>query len=163
MDNQQKATGRLLLRIFCVLLLIAPATGLAQSQPAFQKIIDEDYQPPNIVLVLLDWGRRDAIGVYSEKDVSTPNIDRLANEGVRFENAYTPATLCSPARASIITGTYPHAHGVRKTMYPPGINGGLPTMYLEPIANPFDEPEIQTCDKFSEVHYEFRFCHCAHW
>ena len=43
---------------------------------------------------------------------ATPNIDRLAREGVRFDNAVCPTPFCSPTRASIITGLYPHAHGI---------------------------------------------------
>ncbi|SVE13894.1 uncharacterized protein METZ01_LOCUS466748, partial [marine metagenome] len=42
----------------------------------------------------------------------TPNIDRLANEGIRFQTVYTTCPVCSPARGSIITGLYPHAHGI---------------------------------------------------
>ena len=115
---------------------LAPPSGDMQEPPA------------NVVLILFDWARRDAIGVYSKKDVSTPNIDRLANAGVRFDNAYTTATLCSPARASVITGVYPHTHGIRKTMYPAGIPGSLPTMYQEPIANPFDDARFKLAINF---------------
>ena len=109
---------------------------------------DERQRPPNVVLILMDWARRDALGVYSDKDVSTPNMDRLAERGVRFDNAYTPATLCSPARASIMTGLYPHAHGVRKTMYEPGITGNLPTMYHDPIADPFADERFNLAINF---------------
>ena len=109
---------------------------------------DARQRPPNIVLILLDWGRRDALGVYSDKDVTTPHMDALAERGVRFDNAYTPATLCSPARASILTGLYPHAHGVRKTMYEPGITGSLPTMYHDPIADPFADQRFNLAINF---------------
>ncbi|NKB37669.1 MAG: sulfatase-like hydrolase/transferase [Gammaproteobacteria bacterium] len=121
--------------------------------------------PPNVVLILFDWARRDAIGIYSDKNVSTPNIDKLAAAGVRFENAYTPATLCSPARASLITGTYPHAHGIRKTMYPAGINGGLPTMYQDPIANPFDDARFSLAINFPKylTNSGFAMAHIGKW
>ena len=42
----------------------------------------------------------------------TPNIDKLAEEGVLFKNTYTTCPVCSPARASIMTGKYPHSHGI---------------------------------------------------
>jgi choline-sulfatase len=129
-------------------LLISCLTGQAQESELLSVAYGEGQRPPNIVLILLDWARRDAIGAYGENPVQTPNIDALANEGVRFDNAYTPATLCSPARASIITGIYPHAHGIRKTMYPAGINGGLPTMYPDPIANPFDDERFNLAINF---------------
>lgn len=165
MSPRQDCSAGFLPRFFCALLLFAPVIGSAQDQRELQEIYDESTNPPNIVFILLDWARRDAIGAYSDKDVSTPNIDRLANEGVRFENAYTPATLCSPARASIITGTYPHAHGVRKTMYPPGINGGLPTMYLEPIANPFDRSQFNLAINFPKyiTNSGFATAHIGKW
>ena len=132
-----------------VIFSLLPGTMAAADKGKLQDIYAEEQQtPPNVVLILFDWARRDTIGVYSDKPVSTPNIDRLAAAGVRFDNAYTPATLCSPARASLITGTYPHAHGIRKTMYPSGINGGLPTMYQDPIANPFDDARFSLAINF---------------
>lgn len=144
-----KTVQTIILALGCALFLSLPTTSSAQIPGKLPRIYDEaDQRPPNIVLILFDWARRDAIGVYSSKEVSTPNIDRLANDGVRFDNAYTPATLCSPARASIITGTYPHAHKLRKTIYPAGINGGLPTMYSDPIANPFDDGRFNLAINF---------------
>jgi arylsulfatase A-like enzyme len=67
---------------------------------------------PNILLILTDQHRLSALGSYGRTPCRTPNLDRLAAEGVRFENAYTTCPVCSPARASIITGQYPHRHGV---------------------------------------------------
>lgn len=68
--------------------------------------------PPNVLLVTLDTTRRDAIGVYSGSD-ATPNIDRIANEGYRFDRAYTVTPLTIPAHSSIHTGMYPPRHGVQ--------------------------------------------------
>ncbi len=69
-------------------------------------------RPPNILLILTDQHRLSALGCYGPTPCSTPNIDRLAREGVRFERVYTTCPVCSPARATIITGQYPHRHGV---------------------------------------------------
>jgi len=66
----------------------------------------------NLILVLTDQHRLSAIGAYGDTPCRTPHIDRLAAEGVLFERAYTTCPVCSPARASILTGLYPHAHGV---------------------------------------------------
>jgi len=67
---------------------------------------------PNIVLLIADnLGWKD-LGCYGNKDVGTPNLDRLAREGIRFTNAFITASSCSPSRASIITGQYPHSNGV---------------------------------------------------
>lgn len=67
---------------------------------------------PNILFILTDQHRLEAVGCYADTVCRTPNIDRLAREGVRFENAYTTSPMCTPARASLITGQYPHAHGM---------------------------------------------------
>ena len=71
-----------------------------------------DAQKPNILFVFTDQHCLSAVGCYGETPCQTPNIDRLAREGVRFETAYTVCPVCSPARATIMTGLYPHAHGV---------------------------------------------------
>ena len=52
------------------------------------------------------------MGAAGHPFLQTPNIDRLAREGVRFSNAFVPTSLCSPARASFLTGRYAHAHRV---------------------------------------------------
>ena len=68
---------------------------------------------PNVLFILCDDLRPDALGCYGSKHVPTPNIDRLAREGTRFANAFCTTSLCSPSRASILTGQYAHRHGVR--------------------------------------------------
>ena len=69
--------------------------------------------PLNIVLVTADTLRADKLGCYGNSHIKTPNIDRMAEEGVLFENATTVVPLTLPAHASIFTGTYPMYHGVR--------------------------------------------------
>jgi N-acetylglucosamine-6-sulfatase len=68
---------------------------------------------PNVLFILCDDLRPDALGCYDSKYVKTPNIDALARGGVRFANAFCTTSLCSPSRASILTGLYAHRHGVR--------------------------------------------------
>ena len=63
---------------------------------------------PNVLLITADQLRADAIGPGGNAFVQTPNLDRLAESGVNFTNAYTPSPICVPARASITTGNYPH-------------------------------------------------------
>jgi N-acetylglucosamine-6-sulfatase len=67
---------------------------------------------PNIVFILIDDLRADDIGCAGHPFVKTPNIDRLAREGVRFRNMFATTPLCSPSRASFLTGQYAHTHGV---------------------------------------------------
>jgi len=70
----------------------------------------EATRPPNILVFFCDQLRLDLLGCYGVQSVRTPNLDALAGESVVFERAYTPTALCSPARASLMTGLYPHAH-----------------------------------------------------
>jgi len=63
---------------------------------------------PNILLITSDQMRADAMGCSGNPDVKTPHLDRLAQSGVCFTNAFTPDPICVPARASITTGCYPH-------------------------------------------------------
>lgn len=67
----------------------------------------------NLLLITIDTTRADHIGCYGYKDTETPNIDRVAAEGVRFEKAYTSIPITLPSHSSILTGTYPLYHEVR--------------------------------------------------
>jgi len=67
---------------------------------------------PNIVFILVDDLRWDALGSMGHPFVKTPNIDRIARQGALFANYFVTTPLCSPSRASILTGRYVHAHGV---------------------------------------------------
>lgn len=67
-------------------------------------------QRPNVLVLFCDQFRPDLMGCYGGEQVRTPNLDALAAESLVFENAYTPTAICSPARASLLTGLYPHAH-----------------------------------------------------
>jgi arylsulfatase A-like enzyme len=73
---------------------------------------EPDPQKPNFVFILIDdMGWRDA-GCYGSKFYETPNIDRLASEAMRFTDAYAACPVCSPTRASIMTGKYPARLGL---------------------------------------------------
>ncbi|HWB00870.1 MAG TPA: sulfatase-like hydrolase/transferase, partial [Pirellulales bacterium] len=67
---------------------------------------------PNILLVVTDDQRFDMLGCAGHPAAQTPNIDRLAREGMLFRKFYAATPLCSPSRASILTGLYPHKHRV---------------------------------------------------
>ncbi len=66
----------------------------------------------NIILILTDDHRYDAMGFMGHPFLETPNLDRLAKDGVHFANAFVTTSLCSPSRASILTGLYAHNHHV---------------------------------------------------
>jgi arylsulfatase A-like enzyme len=106
-------------------------------------------KPPNILLVLFDKCRTDAWSCYDERPGSaTPHLDAIAQQGTRFANAFTPAALCGPARASILTGKYPHAHGLQRNVYPMP-RGRVNTNYPEPIADPFRDGRFRLWDNFA--------------
>jgi len=67
---------------------------------------------PNVVLILSDNQQAATLGCYGNSEIYTPNLDRLAREGVKFNNAYCPNGFCSPCRASLLTGKMPSQHGV---------------------------------------------------
>jgi choline-sulfatase len=67
---------------------------------------------PNIVLILADDHGEWAMGCSGNAEVRTPNLDALAASGTRFENFFCTSPVCSPARASILTGRMPSQHGI---------------------------------------------------
>jgi choline-sulfatase len=73
-----------------------------------------DRDRPNVLWICTDQQRFDTLGCYGNDHVDTPNIDRLAERGTRFERAYCQSTVCAPSRASFLTGRYPRTTGVRQ-------------------------------------------------
>src|SRR5688572_15432053 len=67
---------------------------------------------PNIVFILIDDLRWDELGIAGHPYIKTPNIDRIGREGAFFRNAFMTTPLCSPSRASFLTGQYAHSHGI---------------------------------------------------
>lgn len=93
-------------------------------------------RPPNVLLIIYDKCRADAIGTYGNTGALTPNLDQLAASGVRFDRAFTPQALCGPARASMLTGLAPHSHGLTHNVYPSPA-GKTHTNFPDPIPDPF--------------------------
>ncbi len=95
---------------------------------------------PNFLIVLTDDQRWDAMSHMGCPLLKTPHMDRLASEGIRFSNAFVTTSLCSPSRASFLTGQYAHRHRIRgnRTPMPPGLElfpmllqrGGYDTAYF---------------------------------
>ena len=67
------------------------------------------YMNKKVILIMTDTQRTDMLGCYGAGDMRTPNLDRLAGEGIRFDQAYTTQPVCQPARSAIFTGSYPHS------------------------------------------------------
>jgi arylsulfatase A-like enzyme len=89
-------------RFLCLAALAAP--GLAFPALAADR--------PNIIFIMSDDHAAHAIGAYGSRVNSTPNIDRLAREGLRLDNVFATNSICTPSRASILTGQYSHVNGV---------------------------------------------------
>lgn len=83
-----------------------------------------DAKHPNLVIILADDLGYGDLGAYGHQIVKTPNIDKLAQEGVKFTDYYAPAPLCSPSRAGLLTGRMPFRTGIRSWI-PEGKNVAL--------------------------------------
>jgi N-acetylglucosamine-6-sulfatase len=92
--------------VLLCLLLTGPSSGLAQRRSGASGA------RPNIVFILIDDLRWDELGCAGHPFIQTPNIDRIAREGAMFRNAFYTTPLCSPSRASFLTGQYAHTHGI---------------------------------------------------
>src|SRR5688572_13466446 len=88
-----------------IILMIAGSVCLAPANRPQQR-------RPNIIFILIDDLRWDDLGISGHPFVRTPNIDRIGREGAQFRNAFMTTPLCSPSRASFLTGQYPHTHGI---------------------------------------------------
>src|SRR6476646_2213537 len=106
------------------LLLIAAFVYLAASAVSFAEA-----RRLNIVLILTDNQGAWTLGCYGNPDIQTPNIDRLAREGMLFENCYSSNAVCSPTRATLLTGLIPSQHGVHSYLGAGGAQIGPKAYY----------------------------------
>src|SRR5262245_48341011 len=83
---------------------LSPATSPAQAQGQAR---------PNVVFIYSDDHAYQAISAYGDprRLIQTPNIDRIAREGMRFDRCLVPNSICGPSRATVLTGKYSHANG----------------------------------------------------
>lgn len=94
-----------------IVLPFVLTTAASAAEPAgLEKL--PGTKPRNIVFILTDDHRYDALGFMGHPFLETPHLDALARGGVHFTNAFVTTSLCSPSRASILTGLYAHRHGV---------------------------------------------------
>ena len=103
-------------RIFSSLFLIFAS---------FSGLLAKPDQTTNVIYILADDLGKADLGCYGQKKLKTPNIDRLAEEGMKFSSHYSGNTVCSPSRAVLMTGQHPghvHCRG----------NGHEPTLALDP-------------------------------
>ncbi|UCD28602.1 MAG: sulfatase-like hydrolase/transferase [Planctomycetota bacterium] len=79
---------------------------------------DRSHRQPNVVIILPDQLRWSALGCYGNPVIKSPNINRLADEGVRFTHAFSNFPVCSPARSTLLTGRYARSNGVNQNQDP---------------------------------------------
>lgn len=90
------------------LVLLVACTG--DKNP----IVDKKHEGPyNIIFIMSDDHAEKSISAYDKSLISTPNIDRIANEGILFKNSFVTNSICAPARAVLLTGKYSHLNGLR--------------------------------------------------
>ena len=73
---------------------------------------------PNVVVLFTDDQGYQDVGCFGSPDIETPNLDRMAAEGMRFTDFYSAASVCSPSRAALLTGCYPPRVGITKVLFP---------------------------------------------
>ncbi len=104
-------------------LALALCAGLAQAAPAAEK------RPPNIVVLFADDLGYGDLGCYGHPTIRTPNLDRMAREGLRFTQFYSAAPVCTPSRAALLTGRLPIRTGMcsgKRSVLFSDSTGGLP-------------------------------------
>lgn len=109
--------------------IVFSALGLCSAGllPSCQQKTQEAPKRPNIIFMMSDDHAYQAISTYGSGLIQTPNIDRIANEGVRFNNCFVTNSLCSPSRAVMLTGRYSHLSGARDNSFSMRIDSGAVT------------------------------------
>ena len=108
-----KPKQRLAIRLFLALIVLLP--------PAFA----QTDRPPNFVIIFTDDQGYGDVGVYGATSFRTPNLDRMAAEGVRFTDFYVAAPVCTPSRAALLTGSHPVRVGLGHRVLFPYSDTGL--------------------------------------
>lgn len=101
------------MQFFCFRIRLLILFGLIIPATVFGQKINQNKKRPNIVIIISDDHAYQAIGAYGSKLMHTPNIDRIAKEGVVFNKAYVTNSICGPSRAVILTGKYSHKNGFK--------------------------------------------------
>jgi arylsulfatase A-like enzyme len=104
----------MLQRLVCLALFLTIAFLVDRSSSA----VEQAENRPNFILFIADDMACEDCGPYGHPSIRTPNLDRLAAEGMRFDRAFLTCSSCSPSRASIITGRYPHNTGAHQLHLP---------------------------------------------
>src|SRR6516162_9712486 len=103
-------------------ILIAAFLSLSSTRALAQEPAKPD-RPPNVVIILADDQGYADIGCYGAQGFATPNLDRMAREGVRLTDFYVAQPVCSASRAALLTGCYPNRIGILGALNPSSKHG----------------------------------------
>jgi len=98
-------------KIIVTLILVFGVIACSNNGP-------KENQRPNFIVIFTDDQGYQDVGCYGAEGFQTPNLDRMAEEGMRFTNFYVASAVCSPSRASLLTGSYPVRVGVPSVLHP---------------------------------------------
>ncbi|MEL7426491.1 MAG: sulfatase [Bacteroidota bacterium] len=115
-------TFRCLVLLSLLLSLANCDRGLSQENSAGDRH-ENTTNPPNFVIIFIDDEGIGDAGAYGATGFQTPNIDRLAAEGMRFTNYYSASSVCSPSRAGLLTGCYPQRVSIPRVLFPMARHG----------------------------------------
>ena len=96
------------------LSILSTSVLMAQNAPS---------KKPNFVIIMADDLGYGDIGTFGAKDIRTPNIDKLATNGLKFTSFYSTSPVCSPSRFGLLTGRYPRRQGIDGVFFPESFNG----------------------------------------
>ncbi len=119
-----KLRGSMVLASAGLLSLGITTQGCVSSGGSESRSVGE--RPPNFVFILTDDLGYGDVGVYGAEDIHTPNIDRMAEDGILFTDFYATSPVCSPSRASLLTGRYAQRMGLNSVFFPESLTG-MPT------------------------------------
>ena len=89
-----------------------PSKELSPVIPLSERPKVSPAEKPNIIFILSDQHRPDALGCNGNPVIQTPNLDNMADKGFNLTNSYCASPICQPSRASLLTGRYPHQMGI---------------------------------------------------
>ncbi|WP_117883775.1 sulfatase family protein [Aureibaculum luteum] len=95
----------------------------------FPVIAQKDSSKPNVIIFFTDDQGYQDVGAFGSPLIKTPNLDKMADEGIKFTDFYSASSVCSPSRAALLTGSYPPRVGVPKVLWP-NLDGGLSNQEL---------------------------------
>ena len=114
----------MIMKIFLYSLLsILLHTGCSLNQQSDQSGKISGENKPNFVIIFCDDLGYGDVGCFGASDISTPHIDGMADEGMKFTEFYSASPVCSPSRAALMTGRYPQRMGINGVFFPGKLHG----------------------------------------